>query len=151
MRALHRVSSASNALGCLSNGASGQRAHILVVEDEDLVREFLEDLLAERGHEVLPASNADEAVRVLARQSIDLLFTDIVMPGSIDGLTLARYAYAKYPRTRVLCASGYAPALESLPKKDPALKNLLRKPYSATEVCRTIDRLLAPATGVATS
>jgi YesN/AraC family two-component response regulator len=97
------------------------------------------------------ASNADEAVRVLAREPVDLLFTDIVMPGSIDGLTLARYVYARYPRTRVLCASGYAPALESLPKNDPALKHLLRKPYSRSEVRTTIDRLIASAAGVATS
>ena len=87
---------------------------------------------------------------MLSREPVDLLFTDIVMPGSIDGLTLARYAYAKYPRTRVLCASGYAPALESLPKNDPALMNLLRKPYGTSEVYTTIDRLLAPVMGVAT-
>ena len=123
--------------------ASGHRAGILVVEDEHLVREFLADLLAERGYEVLLAGNADEAVRVLSRRTVDLVFTDLVMPGSIDGLGLARYVYAKFPRTRVLCASGYAPALENLPNSDPALRNLLRKPYSSSEVCSTIERLVA--------
>ena len=142
---LHQnISSASSALDRLDDGASDQRARILIVEDEDLVREFLEDSLADRGYEIMLASNADEAVRVLAQESVDLLFTDIVMPGSIDGLTLARYVYARYPRIRVLCASGYAPAIQSLPKNDPALKNLLRKPYRRSEVCTTIDRLLAP-------
>ena len=122
---------------------SGKRACILVVEDEHLVRSFVADLLADRGYEVLLAANADDAVRVLSRTSVDLLFTDLVMPGSIDGLGLARYVYAKFPRTRVLCASGYAPALKNLPDDDPALVNLLRKPYRASDVWSTIERLTA--------
>jgi two-component system, response regulator PdtaR len=121
---------------------SARRATILVVEDEELVREFVEQVLSEAGYEVLLAANADEAVRILAQREIDLLFTDIVMPGSIDGLALARLVYAKYPRTRVLCASGYAPVLESLPAGDPAFAHLLRKPYRGDTVVDEISRLL---------
>jgi two-component system, response regulator PdtaR len=117
-------------------------AVILVVEDEDLVREFVEQVLSDAGYEVLLAANADEAVRVLAQREVTLLFTDIVMPGSIDGLGLARLVYAKHPRTRVLCASGYAPVLESLPAGDPAFAHLLRKPYRSDTLLDEVAGLL---------
>jgi CheY-like chemotaxis protein len=117
-------------------------AVILVVEDEELVRDFVEQVLSEAGYEVLLAATADVAVRILAQREIDLLFTDIVMPGSIDGLGLARLVYAKYPRTRVLCASGYAPALETLPTGDPAFAHLLRKPYRSNTLLDEVAGLL---------
>jgi len=121
---------------------TAQRPRILVVDDEELVRSLVETVLSENGYDVLLAANADEAVRVLAVGPVDLVFADLVMPGSLDGLGLARYVYAKYPRTRVLCASGYAPALKGLPDGDPALANLLRKPFGPSELCSAVERLV---------
>jgi CheY-like chemotaxis protein len=81
---------------------------ILVVEDEELVREFTVELLTELGYDVVQAANALDALGVLDRnEPVDLLFTDIVMPGELDGFDLAREAKRRQPRLNVLYTSGY--------------------------------------------
>jgi len=84
-------------------------ATILVVEDEELVREFTVELLTEFGYNVLAAANAREAMRFVESDGlqIDLLFTDIVMPGELDGFALAREARRRRPRLSIVYTSGY--------------------------------------------
>ena len=69
----------------------GQRSVVLVVEDESLVRSTARDMVEEAGFEAIAASDADEAIRILeSRNDIPAVFTDVHMPGSMDGLRLAR-------------------------------------------------------------
>src|SRR5258708_34637218 len=78
-------------------------------EDDAAVRDVVGEMLSEKGFRVLVASDGYEAVRLLAEHHVDLLFTDIGMPG-MDGGQLARHARGMHPAVKVLFATGYAPA-----------------------------------------
>ncbi|MEA3012708.1 MAG: hypothetical protein QOD42_1253 [Sphingomonadales bacterium] len=87
--------------------AAGGGAVVLLVEDNDQVREFAESLLAELGYRAIGAASAEAALTVLDREPVDLLFTDVLMPG-MSGLELAERARRKRPDLAVLLASGYS-------------------------------------------
>jgi CheY-like chemotaxis protein len=81
---------------------------ILVVEDEMLVRMHGTDILEEAGFSVIEAANADEALAILTGQdAVHLLFSDVDMPGSMDGLALARQVHQRWPNIRLLLTSGH--------------------------------------------
>jgi two-component system, response regulator PdtaR len=115
------------------------RPVILVVEDEPLVRIDVADALVEAGFEALEAGNADEAVAILEqRPDIRLIFTDIEMPGSMDGLKLAHYVRHRWPPIKILATSGHARVTkEQLPDGG----GFLPKPYSQKRMIRTIRDL----------
>ncbi|MBS0275325.1 MAG: CHASE3 domain-containing protein [Proteobacteria bacterium] len=120
---------------------------ILVVEDDDGVRAAVTDLLSELGYTVLKASNAEEALTVLkAGADVDLLFTDVVMPGQIPTRELARRAKDSRPGLRVLFTSGYTQnAIVHNGKLDDDV-SLLSKPYRKDDLARKLRSLLdAPA------
>ena len=122
---------------------------ILVVEDDDGVRAAVTDLLSELGYTVLKASNAEEALTVLkAGADVDLLFTDVVMPGQIPTRELARRAKDSRPGLRVLFTSGYTQnAIVHNGKLDDDVF-LLSKPYRKDDLARKLRSLLdmpAPA------
>src|ERR687898_2055622 len=83
---------------------------VLVVEDEPLVRMTAVDELEEAGFHVLEAANADVALAVLEARSdeVQVLFTNVDMPGSMDGMALAEQVYQRWPHIRLLISSGYA-------------------------------------------
>ena len=84
-------------------------AVVLLVEDEALVRAFAADVLEEAGFEVVEAPSADYAILVLDRRSdVMIVFTDVEMPGQLDGLDLARFVHGHYPGIRIMIASGRA-------------------------------------------
>jgi CheY-like chemotaxis protein len=107
---------------------------VLVVEDEALVRAFAADVLEEAGFEVIEAPSADYAVVVLGRRSdVVVLFTDIEMPGDLNGLDLARFVHDQYPAIRIVVVSGRArPAAGDLPPN----VIFFAKPYSAETIIR---------------
>ena len=76
------------------------KAVVLVVEDTALIRMSAVHLVLEAGYEALEASDADEAIRILeSRSDIDLVFTDVQMPGSMDGIKLSHYIRDRWPRS----------------------------------------------------
>jgi len=84
------------------------RIPVLVVEDELLIRMSLVLYLADEGFEVFEAGNADEAIAILeAQPGIRILFTDIDMPGSMDGLKLAAAVRDRWPPIRIVVTSGH--------------------------------------------
>ena len=84
-----------------------EAARILVVEDNDGVREYAKEVLENLGFKVLEAAEAEEALRLLADpRRIDLLFTDVVLPGAITGRVLAIHARDKRPGLPVLYTTG---------------------------------------------
>jgi CheY-like chemotaxis protein len=106
-------------------------AKILLVEDEMLVRELAFEDLTEAGFDVTPARDGDEALRRLETDGpFDLLFTDIRMPGQIDGWELARRARAADPRLRVIYATGYSDDFGEL----SAGEKLVKKPYRCEQI-----------------
>src|SRR5450432_3185422 len=90
---------------------------ILVVEDDELLRMVAADMLAENGFGVVEAANADAALKLLeTRDDVRLLFTDIQMPGSCDGMDLARQVHARWPRILLVITSGHIkPAQAEIP------------------------------------
>jgi CheY-like chemotaxis protein len=100
---------------------------ILVVDDEPLIRAYLVEVLEEQGHIAREAANADEALTMLSNGSFTLLLTDIDMPGSMDGLELARTVYARWPSIAVVITSG-----RRLPRPNemPGESQFLSKPFS---------------------
>jgi CheY-like chemotaxis protein len=84
------------------------RKRALVVDDEEMVREIVVWALEDMGFDVVGASSGDQAVDLLGRDAIDLLLTDIRMPGGIDGWTLAEKARAVMPDLPVIYVSGYS-------------------------------------------
>jgi CheY-like chemotaxis protein len=115
---------------------------VLVVDDDALVREPIADYLREVGYEVLEAGDAREAIEMVNHADhVDLVFSDVRMPGELDGVGLARWVKVNRPELPVLLTSGYAgnawPAAE-LGRE----VRLLPKPYTQAQVLRHIRRLL---------
>jgi CheY-like chemotaxis protein len=117
------------------------RNTVLVVEDEGLVRLDAVESLRAAGFQVVEAGSADEALRAFeAREDIDLVFTDIDIPGAMDGLELARFLHQRRPQVRLILTSGTVrPAAHEIPEAG----EFLRKPYCTQVVASTIRRLLA--------
>ena len=116
---------------------------ILVVEDEFLIRAMLSDYLQGCGFKVLEGSTADEAVAIIENidVQIDLVLTDIRMPGSMDGFGLARWIRANRPGIQVILASGNVnktDAAKELCENEP----LFEKPYELEAVLAQIRRTL---------
>lgn len=117
-------------------------ATILVVEDEELVREFTVELLADYGYRVLAAANGREALGILEREpGIDLLFTDIVMPGDLDGFALAREAKHRRPDLEILYTSGYTNRLAAT-EIGETFGPMIAKPYRPDQLGAEIKRAL---------
>jgi CheY-like chemotaxis protein len=106
-----------------------EKIRILVVEDEFLIAEWIAEALGEQGFEVQTASNAVDALRHLVSSTIDVLFTDINLPGNMDGTALARCARELLPRLAVIYASARVAALA--PEVCVPGAVFLPKPYRA--------------------
>ena len=116
---------------------------ILLVEDEPLVRMLSADVLSEAGFDVVEARNADEAVGVLEREpGIAALVTDVDMPGSMDGLMLARHAHERFPGMPALVVSG---KVRPSPAELPPLSSFVAKPFAPNVLIRELKDLLAAA------
>jgi CheY-like chemotaxis protein len=115
------------------------RPVILVVEDDFLLRMNAADIIRDAGFDVSEASNADEAIAILeARNDIAVVFTDIQMPGSMDGLKLARAVRGRWPPIKIVTTSGQCIVEETdLPEGG----RFLPKPYSAMEVSGLLHEL----------
>jgi two-component system, response regulator PdtaR len=113
---------------------------ILVVEDEELLRLFAADLLEEHGFRVVEARNAAAALKVLeARDDVRLLFTDIQMPGTLDGMDLAREVHQRWPRVLLVITSGQKkPTEEEMPDHG----RFVAKPYRAEELLGQVDDMI---------
>lgn len=116
---------------------------ILLVEDEPLVRWIALEALEEEGYEVVEAANADEALAVLqSRRDVGVLFTDVNMPGAMDGLDLAEMVHARWPGVRLVVTSG-----RGLNQAVPDDGVFLQKPYSITELQAVVREAVAPGRG----
>ena len=111
---------------------------VLFVEDDSLVRESVAFLLSQKGFHVLAASNGYDALEILAQQHVDVLFTDIVMPG-LNGVDLARQAKFLRPNLKIMFATGYS----SRSAEAMRLGTLLFKPMRAQQIETELRQLLA--------
>ena len=121
---------------------------ILIVEDEDGVRALVRHVLAQRGYTMLEASSQCEADRVEAghRGVIDLLVTDVVMPG-VRGPELAKRMLDRRPGLKVLYMSGYSEEMMASGDLAAAGVAFLQKPFTPTELAGKIREVLKPKPG----
>jgi CheY-like chemotaxis protein len=117
---------------------------ILVVEDESEIRDLIASALAVEGYQVVSAADGHDALRQLdAHPEIDLVFTDIVMPGDLHGYDLAREVRQRRPAVRLLYTSGYALA-SALSRTAPIIDaKLVAKPFKLEQLIDEIRRALA--------
>jgi CheY-like chemotaxis protein len=114
---------------------------VLVVEDEMLIRMDAVAIVRGAGFDALQAANADAAIQILeVRDDIRVVFTDINMPGSMDGLRLAAAVRGRWPPIEFIVTSGRRrPDANALPER----ARFLAKPYTSYEVGRALTELMA--------
>jgi DNA-binding NtrC family response regulator len=124
------------------NARGHEKIRILLVEDEFLIAELVAESLSEQGFFVQIASNARDALRHLAASAVDVLFTDINLPGGMDGTALARRARELVPHLPVIYASAKVATLAPQARVPGAI--FLRKPYELEAVGRLIADAMQP-------
>jgi len=124
-----------------SKPARVSTAVVLVVEDDPLILMSALDLITHAGFGGVGAGNADEAIAILeVRADIHLVFTDVQMPGTIDGLKLVHYIRSRWPRIHLMVASGRAIQDES---QLPIGSRFFSKPYDNDTIIKEMTRMLA--------
>lgn len=111
---------------------------VLIVEDDELIRAEVAERLERSGFSVMQAPGAEEAIQLLTTTSVDLVFSDVDMPGRLDGRGLVGWLRREHPMIPALLTSGAAQRHDG----DPPL---LAKPYRASELIAAIRELLARA------
>jgi CheY-like chemotaxis protein len=126
-----------------SESVEHQQTHtVLVVEDELMVRMPIAEYLRDCGYNVVEAASASEAIAAVDTEGpVSLVFSDIRMPGKMDGVGLAEWFQSHYPAVPVLLTSGYNGG-RALTSGSTARSRFIEKPYSQTQVERRIAALL---------
>jgi YesN/AraC family two-component response regulator len=114
-----------------------QEVTVLLVDDDSLVRESITRIIKAKGFRVVAAASAIEAMRILAQEQVDVLFTDIVMP-ELDGLELAKRAKKLRPNLQIIFATGYFLRAAAASQ----LGSLLFKPMRAHDIEAALDEVL---------
>jgi CheY-like chemotaxis protein len=124
----------------MGHAVPGRKPVVLVVEDENLIRLSALDMVEEAGFEAIAASDADEAIRILeSRNDIRAVFTDVHMPGSMDGLRLARVVRNRWPPVALIVTSGRRSVLET---DLPPGGRFLNKPYEPAQIEAALRELI---------
>lgn len=114
-------------------------ATVLVVEDQVLIRNSAVQIVEDQGYLALQAGSGDEAMSVLrAHPEIDVLFTDVVMAGSLDGLGLAANTHTSYPKIAIVVTSGTADRTSQLPEG----ATFICKPYAPDDLAAIFQRCI---------
>ena len=120
---------------------AGKRLLVLLVEDEILLRMNAIEIIEEGGFDVVEAANADEAIAILeSRSDISVIFTDIQMPGSMDGLKLAAAVRGRWPPIKIITTSGRY-VLHEVDLPDGGV--FLPKPYTSDGILFALRELTA--------
>jgi two-component system, cell cycle response regulator CpdR len=118
------------------------QSRILLAEDDDSMRGFLERALSRAGHQVIAFDNGKEALDRLMNEPFTLLLTDIVMP-RMDGIELARRASEIDPTLKIMFITGFAAVTLNNDTAAPKDARVLSKPFHLKDLVREVDRLLA--------
>jgi two-component system cell cycle response regulator CpdR len=115
---------------------------ILLAEDDDSMRGFLERALGKAGYEVTAFANGEDAFERLQQEPFTLLLTDIVMP-RMDGIELARRAAEIDPELKIMFITGFAAVILNNETTAPKDARVLSKPFHLKDLVREVERLLA--------
>ena len=123
-----------------AQAADSAKARILVVEDNEDVRELAETMLASAGYAVVSAPSGEQALDLLEHgDAVDLVFTDVMMPGGMNGLQLADQVRARLPGTPILVTTGY---MDELPATRGPQPDILSKPYRQEDLLARVRAIL---------
>lgn len=131
-----------------TTSAPSGKGRVLVVEDEEDLRDVAQSLLEKLGYETLSAENAQQALDILAEdKNIDLLFTDIVMPGELNGFQLAQTAHKNQPNLKILVTSGFTKNMATATEDQDSFmsriqQDLLSKPYNFNDLAHAINNVM---------
>jgi len=124
-------------------GAGDRTEHVLVVDDDEMVRESVVRQVASLGYRVSEAPNGPAGLDIVrACADIDLLFTDIVMPGGMSGYDLAEAAERLRPDVRILFTSGYSEDITTHGSRLVQSVEMLQKPYRRQDLAQCLRRAL---------
>jgi len=122
---------------------SEERTKTLVVDDEEIVRSFLIDVLTDEGYHVAAVASGEEAIKLLTREEFDLIITDIKMPGT-DGMEVLRVAKARDPNQNVIVMTGYASTETAVESMKLGAADYITKPFNLDQikivVAKTLER-----------
>ena len=121
---------------------------ILIVDDRQDVAHLAELMLEDEGYVTEVVYNASQALEALEKSQYDLLFTDLIMPGGMNGVVLAREARRKYPSMKILLTTGYADTPVKQNDIGDGVFDVLLKPYLAPDLAKKVRLVLAGPTGV---
>ncbi len=120
---------------------TSDRQTVLIVEDEPLLRMDAAEAIGAAGYAVLEAGNADEAIDILERRpDISIVFTDIDMPGSMDGLKLSHFVRGRWPPIRIIATSAHSHISE---RDLPEHSRFIAKPYTPAVIQEAIKAMAA--------
>lgn len=126
----------------LSLGAAQGTGSVLVVDDERAVRDLIAGILGRAGHRVLTASSASEAIAIVEREQIEVVLTDVNMPGSISGLELIGEMHARKPSLPIIPVTGSADEENLQEALDRGAAGFITKPFKAAELCLKVSGAL---------
>ncbi|MFZ5994798.1 MAG: hybrid sensor histidine kinase/response regulator [Thermodesulfobacteriota bacterium] len=118
-----------------------QKARILIIDDDETVRDLLNEVLTDAGHEVITAGHGRDGVQLFRNQPFDLVITDLAMP-EISGWDVARSVKGEKPATLVALITGWGLETDDQKMKEYDIDLLIRKPFQLMEIIKQIDELL---------
>ncbi len=116
-------------------------AHVLIVDDERSMREFLEIFMTKKGHEVTVAENGKVAIETLKEEEFDLIFTDLRMP-EVDGITVLKEAKTLWPDTQVIVLTAYSSTETAIEAMKLGAYDYISKPFKVGEAGVVVDKAL---------
>ncbi len=114
---------------------------ILIVDDEDDLRELLSHVLSAQGYEIQSASNGEDAISTLKRESFDLALLDIQMP-KMNGIQVLRFITEHSPATKTIMLTGFADLKNAMDAREFGARDFISKPYKLDDVLSTIRQVL---------
>jgi len=132
--------------GLNNNGEEGQKnSHphykVLVVDDEELMRELIVTLLSEQGHQCITAGNGVEALNKMKRNKVDAVITDIVMP-EMDGITLTKEILSLYPYLPIMVITGHSKEYSAEDALAVGARDFIEKPFSIEEFLLRLSKMM---------
>ena len=119
-----------------------QPFNILVVDDEDALRNVLSNELQSEGYSVVSAADGDEAIAILQQKVFDLVLLDIKMP-RVDGFEVLRFIKERQANTKVIMLTGFADLKNAIESKKLGAEDFVSKPYDLVDLLTTIERVLS--------
>ena len=119
-----------------------EKSRVLVVDDEDALRQVLSAELVGEGYLVETASDGDEAISMVQNKKYDLLLLDIKM-NKVDGFEVLKFVKKGYPAVKVIMLTGFADLKNAIESKKLGAEDFVSKPYDLVDLLTTIERVLS--------